>query len=95
MKLCPLILKMKLIIYPISGKIREMEEVKENANWDARRIRSLRRYLKLTQAEMAAELGTRQQTVSEWETGLHQATGTSIKMLSIIADRSAFRYKAK
>ncbi len=72
-----------------------MGEIRNNAYWDARRIKLLRQHLQLTQAAMAAELGTRQQTISEWETGLHQPTGTSLKMLSIIADRSAFKYKAQ
>ena len=43
---------------------------------------------------MAEEMGTRQQTVSEWETGLYRPRGASRKMLSILAERSRFRYSA-
>ncbi len=60
--------------------------------WDAARIRALRRHLGYTQQQMSDELGTRQQTVSEWETGLYQPRGTSAKLLSLIAERSGFRY---
>lgn len=60
--------------------------------WDAQHIRALRRHLGLTQVAMAQELGTRQQTVSEWETGLYQPRGASSTLLSMIAERAGFRY---
>ncbi len=62
--------------------------------WDSRRIQSLRRHLGLTQQEMADRLGTRQQTISEWETGMYQPRGTSATLLSIIAERARFAYDA-
>ncbi len=62
--------------------------------WDARSIRALRSHLNLTQAALAEELGTRQQTISEWEKGEYVPRGASGKLLSIVADRSGFRYKA-
>jgi DNA-binding transcriptional regulator YiaG len=67
---------------------------KKAPDWDAKRINALRQHLKLTQSGMAEELGTRQQTVSEWEVGLYEPRGASAKLLSIIADRSKFSYKA-
>jgi transcriptional regulator with XRE-family HTH domain len=48
----------------------------------------------LTQAELADELGTRQQTISEWETGLYQPRGLSERLLSLIAERAEFEYDA-
>jgi DNA-binding transcriptional regulator YiaG len=68
---------------------------KKAPDWDAKRIKALRQHLKLTQSGMAEELGTRQQTVSEWEVGLYEPRGTSSKLLSIIADRSKFSYRAE
>ena len=65
---------------------------RERADWDRPRIRELRRYLGLTQAEMADELGTRQQTISEWEIGMYKPRGTSTTLLSIIAEHSGFKY---
>lgn len=64
------------------------------ARWDDKRIRALREHLGLTQTEMAARLGTRQQTISEWEKGVYQPRGTSATLLSIIADSASFQYDA-
>lgn len=62
--------------------------------WDSKRVQSLRRHLGLTQRELAERLGTRQQTISEWEKGVYQPRGTSSTLLSIIAERARFRYEA-
>ena len=62
--------------------------------WDKERIRALRRRLGLTQRELAETLGIRQQTISEWETGMYNARGASITLLSIIAERAKFEYQA-
>ncbi len=48
----------------------------------------------LTQHELAERLGTRQQTISEWETGMYKPRGTSVTLLSIVAERAKFEYKA-
>src|SRR3989304_5818394 len=47
----------------------------QRRDWEAEGVRALRRHLGLSQRQMAAELGTRQQTVSEWETGLYRPRG--------------------
>jgi len=44
---------------------------------------------------MARELGTRQQTVSEWETGRYRPRGTSARLLAIIAERAGFEYETR
>jgi len=62
-------------------------------NWDSERIRALRNHLGLTQREMADRLGTRQQTISEWELGLYTPRGTSSTLLSIVAERAEFDYE--
>jgi DNA-binding transcriptional regulator YiaG len=67
---------------------------KRKAKWDAGGVRALRRHLGLSQQELAEELGTRQQTISEWETGVYQPRGMSERLLGIIAERSAFLYGA-
>ena len=63
-------------------------------DWDGQRIRALRRHLGLTQSEMAENLGTRQQTISEWEVGLYKPRGASATLLSVVAERAEFKYKA-
>lgn len=60
--------------------------------WDSERVRALRRHLGYTQQQLSEELGTRQQTVSEWETGMYQPRGASAKLLSLIAEQAGFHY---
>jgi DNA-binding transcriptional regulator YiaG len=55
-------------------------------------VRALREQLGLTQEELARELNVRQQTVSEWETGMYRPRGASEKLLSIVAERAGFKY---
>ncbi len=63
--------------------------------WNQDSVRSLRRHLGLTQREMAEELGTRQQTISEWETGMYRPRGVSATLLTIIAEKAAFEYASR
>jgi transcriptional regulator with XRE-family HTH domain len=60
--------------------------------WDAARVYALRQHLGLTQRQLAEELGTEQQRVSEWETGLHQPSRITATLLSLVAERSGFTY---
>ena len=62
--------------------------------WDGAKIHALRAHLKLTQNEMAEQLGTRQQTISEWEKGMYCPRGASSTLLSIVAERAKFKYQA-
>jgi len=64
-------------------------------DWDAKRIRALRKHLGKTQQELADELGTRQQTISEWEIGMYEPKGTSSTLLRIVAENACFHYEAK
>ncbi len=43
----------------------------------------------MSQAELAAELGVRQQTVSEWETGRYAPRGASMRLLGLVAESAA------
>jgi DNA-binding transcriptional regulator YiaG len=62
--------------------------------WNAGKVLALRRHLGLTQDAMAQQLGTRQQTISEWETGLYQPRGLSERLLGMVAERAGFEYDA-
>ncbi|MBI2919075.1 MAG: helix-turn-helix domain-containing protein [Chloroflexi bacterium] len=62
--------------------------------WHPDSIRALRRHLGLTQQQLAQEMGIRQQTVSEWETGLYAPRGASARLLSLVAERAGFAYGA-
>jgi DNA-binding transcriptional regulator YiaG len=67
----------------------------EKPHWDSRSIQALRQHMGLTQQEMAAHLGTRQQTISEWETGMYQPRGASATLLSMVAEKADFKYQSK
>jgi DNA-binding transcriptional regulator YiaG len=62
--------------------------------WDADRVKALRRHLRLTQSEFARELGTRQATISEWEHDLYRPRGASARLLGLLAERAGFEYRA-
>ena len=61
--------------------------------WNGKKIRALRDHMQLTQQEMADQLGTRQQTISEWEKDMYKPRGASATLLSIVAERAQFKYK--
>ncbi len=65
------------------------------AEWDAERIRALRRHLGRTQQELAERLGTRQQTISEWEKALYKPRGTSVTLLGLVAEKADFKYRTE
>jgi DNA-binding transcriptional regulator YiaG len=48
----------------------------------------------MTQEELAREMGTRQQTISEWETGMYRPRGISERLLGVVAERAGFAYGA-
>ena len=62
--------------------------------WDAETVQRLRLHLGSTQQQMAQTMGTRQQTISEWERGLYRPRGVSVTLLNIIAERAEFVYRA-
>ena len=61
--------------------------------WCAESIRSLREHLGQSQAALAKELGIRQQTVSEWETGMYKPRGASVTILTLLAVSSQFPFE--
>jgi DNA-binding transcriptional regulator YiaG len=71
------------------------QPTKKKKRWTKEEVRALRQHLNLTQARLAEELGTRQQTISEWENGMYQPRGASATLLSVIAERGGFTYKAQ
>jgi hypothetical protein len=62
--------------------------------WNAGMVRALRQHMDLNQAELAQILGVRQQTVSEWETGIYRPTRGRSKHLTLVAEREDFPFRA-
>jgi DNA-binding XRE family transcriptional regulator len=61
--------------------------------WNAAMIRALREHLGVNQAGMAALLGVRQQTVSEWESAVYSPTRARSKHLSMVAEKVEFSFE--
>ncbi|PZV15363.1 MAG: transcriptional regulator [Leptolyngbya sp.] len=59
--------------------------------WKQDAIQALRKYMGLTQAQFAQELGVRRQTVSEWENGVYDPDRSTSKFLELIAKQSDFQ----
>lgn len=63
--------------------------------WDASLIRALRRHMDMSQAEFAHELGVRQPTISEWETGAYAPKRSTSKLLTLVAEQAGFPYETE
>jgi putative transcriptional regulator len=73
------------------SKTRRRRQVRYS--WNPELIRALREHMGLTQRELADQLEVRQQTISEWETGLHTPHRSTQKTLSMVAERAGFSYE--
>ncbi|GJM40705.1 MAG: hypothetical protein DHS20C20_09870 [Ardenticatenaceae bacterium] len=67
--------------------------VDESGLWNSGMIKALRQHMEMSQGELAEELGVRQQTVSEWETGAYVPSRASSKHLGLVAERAGFAYE--
>jgi DNA-binding transcriptional regulator YiaG len=70
---------------------RDMEG-EDAGQWDGARVRELRKRLGMSQDALADQLGMRQQTISEWETGRHRPRGASVRLLGMIAEGAGPQY---
>ena len=59
------------------------------ADWDSERVRALREHLGDSQQQFAERLGTRQQTVSEWERGASRPRRMAQRLLSMLSEEAA------
>ena len=67
---------------------------RENNAWNGENVKDLRRRLGVTQSQLAQRLGVRQQTVSEWETGLYTPRGASVTLLRMVSEEAGPEYRA-
>jgi DNA-binding transcriptional regulator YiaG len=74
------------------GLVYNVQREGENVFWDADLVKALRHHMGLNQAQFAEELGVRQPTISEWETGAYIPRRSSSKLLTLIAEKAEFEY---
>jgi DNA-binding XRE family transcriptional regulator len=75
-------------------RVYRVERKGETVLWNADLIKGLRDHLGLSQAQLAETLGVRQQTISEWETGVYAPSLKTSKYLGLIARENKFQYEA-
>ncbi len=73
-------------------RIYKIRRSGESVAWDSELIKSLRYHMGLSQAEFAEKLGVRQQTISEWETGIYAPSRATRKYLTLVGERAGFVY---
>ncbi len=61
--------------------------------WNADLVKALRYHMRLSQEAFAKELGIRQPTVSEWETGVYAPRRSTSKFLMMVAEKAGFEYE--
>ena len=71
-----------------------LQRTGDTVQWDSDLIRALRHHMGMGQSELAEQLGVRQQTISEWETGSYAPKRAMSKYLMIIAEQAGFTYGA-
>ena len=71
-----------------------VEKSGDTVLWNSGMIKALRQHMEMSQGELAEELGVRQQTVSEWETGAYTPSRSTSKHLGLVAERAGFAYEA-
>jgi len=74
------------------GQIYHVDRDGDTVLWNATMIKALRYHLKFSQAELADQLGMRQQTISDWEIGSYIPRRSNSKYLTMFADRANFTY---
>jgi DNA-binding transcriptional regulator YiaG len=70
----------------------EIKRIGDTVLWNGDLVRGLRDHMGVSQAQLADELGVRQQTVSEWENEIYTPTRATSKLLSFVAERAGFHY---
>lgn len=74
------------------GRIYTVNRIGDTILWDADLIKSFRQQMNWSQADLADQLNMRQQTISEWETGIYAPTRSTSKLLTLVAEKAGFKY---
>ena len=75
------------------GVVYDVQREGDIVLWDADLVKALRHHMGMNQAQFAHELGVRQPTISEWETGAYKPRRSSSKLLTLVAEKAGFQYE--
>ena len=73
-------------------RIYNIERKGDTVLWNGDLVKGLRSHLGVSQAQLAEQLGVRQQTISEWETGVYAPSLKISKYLNLFAKEVQFEY---
>lgn len=76
------------IIYRVSPR-------RKYQGWTGEQVKAMREFAGWSQQELANRMGTRQQTISEWETGMYTPRRSTTKHLQLIAREIGFKYETE
>ena len=82
----------KQVTFRKPGIVYNVQREGDIVLWNAELIKALRHHMGMNQAQFSQELGVRQPTISEWETGVYEPRRSSSKLLTLIAERAGFEY---
>jgi DNA-binding transcriptional regulator YiaG len=85
-------LKQEQVTFRKPLRTYKIQRERDTVLWNGDLIKALRFHMGLSQASLAEELGVRQQTISEWETGVYAPGRAMSKYLSLVAERAGFKY---
>ncbi len=70
-----------------------MTPVRKSKSWSGEQIKALRKHTGWSQQELANHMAVRQQTISDWEVGNHDARRSMGKLLQMLAEEVGFPYE--
>ena len=83
----------KYVIFRPARMTYRVTPVRKSQGWAGQQIKALREFAGWTQQELANRLSVRQQTVSDWELGIHISHRSMRNLLQMIAEDVRFPYE--
>ncbi len=83
----------KIVVFRPARITYRVTPVRKSKGWSGEQIKALREFAGWTQQELANRLSVRQQTVSDWELGLHTSHRSTARLLQMIAEDVGFPYQ--
>ena len=83
----------KYVVFRPARITYRVTPVRKFQGWTGEQIKTLREFAGWTQQDLANRLSVRQQTVSDWELGIHTSHRSTAKLLQMIAEDIGYPYE--